>query len=512
MSIRTLAVIAPLCAPLAAPALAGPVPREQVMAAVSRIEAMAEAMIRAGEVPGFAVGVVHDDEVVWLKGFGLRRAGAPEPVDADTVFQLASMSKPISATVVAALVSREILGWDDRIRDLDPGFAFQDAYPTAEMTLRDLLGHCSGLPGSAGNDLEQIGFDRDTIMARLRLVAPWVSFRGGYSYSNAGFTQGGLAAARAAGQDWETVAQEMLFAPLGMGSTSFRHSDFAARANAAALHVKWQGAWDPLVTRNADAQAPAGGASSNLRDMTRWMRLELAGGRFDGAPVIKPEALAATHAPQTARGKNPITGGESFYGLGWAVEMGRHGTAWQHAGAFSNGAMTLVTLLPDSQLGIVILSNGFPNAAPDTLSDSFMDLAIDGELARDYYPGWSGYYGGMFGPQVAAAKAVYAAPPVPATPARPMADYAGRYHNAYVGDAVVEEGPEGGLVLVLGPEGQTRLPLTHFDRDLFTCFPDAEMPDAPAAVRFALAADGRAASVTIQSMDDNGLGTLTRAD
>lgn len=506
------AAIATMLCAFAGSALAGPVPREQVTAAIRQIEAMAVELIAAGEVPGFAIGVVHDDEVVWTKGFGVRRMGAPEPVDADTVFQLASMSKPISATVIAALVGKRVLGWDSRIADLDPGFALHEPYPTSEVTVRDMLNHRSGLPGNAGNDLETIGFDRATVMERLRFVPAWVSFRGGYSYSNAAFTEGGLAAAKPTGKDWETVAREELFAPLGMESTSFGYADFVGRDDAAALHVKWQGAWTPLVKRDATPQAPAGGGSSSVNDMTRWMRLELANGVFDGEPVIPADALAATHAPLTARGVNPITGAQGFYGLGWAIEIGRHGMGWQHAGAFSDGALTLVKLLPDSQLGIVILSNGFPNAAPDSLADSFLDLAIDGALSNDYHTPWSEYYGGMFEPQIAAAKALYAKAPERATSALPATAYAGRYHNVYVGDAVVEQDGDGALTLLLGPGGVKRLPMTHFDRDLFTYFPDAEMPDRPSAIRFAIGADGRAETITIESLDANALGTLARAE
>lgn len=499
-----------LCA-LAGPALAGPLPRAQVDAAIAGIEAMADGLIAAGAVPGFAVGVVHDDAVVWTKGFGVRRVGAPEPVDAGTVFQLASMSKPIAASVVAALVGQGVVAWDDRIVAHDPAFALHDPYPAAEVTIRDMLDHRSGLPGSAGNDLEAIGFDRDTIMHRLRLVPPWVSFRGGYSYSNAAFTEGGLAAAKAAGKDWETLAEDLLFAPLGMASTSFRQADFARRADAASLHVRWQGAWTPLVTRDATAQAPAGGASSSVDDLTRWMRMELSDGTFDGRTVIPAAALAPTRVAETDRGQNPITDAESFYGMGWALEIGRHGTVWQHAGAFSQGALTIVKLLPESRLGIVVLSNGFPNPVPDAIADSFLDLAFDGRLAKDYVEPWTAYYGNMFETDIAAAKARFAIPPDPATPALPAEAYAGRYRNAYVGDAVVEAAADGGLTLRLGPEGGQRLAMTHFDRDTFAYYPDTEMPDRPSAIRFAIGEDGRAIAVTLESLDANGLGTLARA-
>lgn len=509
--IRTILPVLAALPLLAFPAAADPLSRDQVQAAVTQTRVMADALIASDEVPGFAIGVVHNNEVVWTGGFGVSRAGSTDPVDADTVFQLASLSKPISATVVAALVGRKMLAWDSRIRDLDPGFVLYDPYPTAQVTIRDMLGHLSGIPGSAGNDLEAIGFDRDTIMHRLRYVRPWVSLRGGYSYSNAAFTQGGLAAARAAGTDWETLAQQYLFEPLGMNSSSFRYEDFQKHENAASLHVRWQGRWDPLVRRDPKPQAPAGSATSSVNDMTRWMRMVLAEGDLDGQPVIDTAALAQTHAPMTSRGKNPITGAESFYGIGWALESGSHGSIWAHAGAFSDGALTVVKLAPESNLGIVVLSNGFPNAAPDGLADSFLDLAIDGALSRDHIEPWRQYYGEMFAPQVEAAKAKYASPPSPPTSARPADAYIGHYHNDYVGDAFVEaEGEQ--LVLVVGPDGKTRLPMTHFDRDMFTYFPDHEMPDRPSLISFTLSHDGRAAAITIESLDANNLGTLGRAE
>ena len=169
-------------------------------------------------------------------------------------------------------------------------------------------------------------------------------------------------------------------------------------------------------------------------------------------------------------------------------------------------------LAPERDLGIVILSNGFPNPVPDGLADSFLDLAMDGKLTKDYLTPWAAYYNGMFDPDIAAAKARFATPPDPATPGLPAAAYAGRYHNAYVGDAVVEAGADGVLTVRLGPDGKERLPMRHFDRDTFTYFPDVEMPDRPSAIRFAIGDAGRAETITLESLDANGLGTLARAD
>lgn len=494
---------------LTAPAAADPVPRERLEAALAALDDMAQQAVADGQVPGLAIAVVQGDAPVFLKGYGLREQGKPATVDADTVFQLASFSKPISATVVAALVSEGLVEWNSSIATLDPSFRLQGAYPTQQLTIRDLFAHRSGLPGDAGNELEAFGFDRATILHRLALVPPSSSFRAGYSYSNFGLTEGAVAAAKPTGKAWEDVAQEKLYGPLGMSSTSSRHSDFLKRTNRAELHIGSPGKWAAKLKREPDAQAPAGGVSSNVRDLAQWLRLEISGGTFNGRPMIKPAALAATHEPLMARGNNPVTGAASFYGLGWNVEYGRHGLSWGHAGAFSVGARTLVTIYPEAKLGIVVLANAFPTGVPEGLADSFFDVAFDGKISKDWLIPWNAAYAGMFGPAIEAAKKEYAAPAGGAMPAAPLKAYAGRYANAYVGGAEVAAVGDK-LELRLGPEGKARFPLIHFNRDVFIHYPTPELPDLPAGVSFSLGPDGTARALTLGDLDGLGLGTLAR--
>jgi CubicO group peptidase (beta-lactamase class C family) len=473
----------------------------KVDAALSGLEQLAQQVIERQHVPGMAIAVVYRDEVVYLEGFGRREAGKPELVDADTVFQLASMSKPISATVVAALVGEEKVGWDTRIAEIDPGFALHDAYPTAEVTIRDLFAHRSGLWGDAGNDIEALGYSRDEILGRLKLLQPGGSFRAGYLYSNFGLTEGGVAAARAAGMSWEDLADAKLF---------FRHRDFLARANRASLHVLVDGAWSPRVKRNPDAQAPGGGASGSARDLTPWVRLLLAGGKLGGTPVIGAAALAETHLPHILRGKNPFSGEPSFYGLGWGIDSGGHGTRWSHAGAFSAGARTGVDLLPAEQLGIVVLCNAFPSGVPEGIAASFYDLVFEGKVSQDWVGKWNELFDKGFGaPANEAAAAPFAKPPASPSPALPLAAYAGTYENAYVGPAVVSQRGEV-LHLTLGPGEGITFPLQHFDRDLFLFFPAAETPTLPSGVRFAIGPDQVASAVTIDAFHENGQGVLVR--
>ncbi len=485
------------------------VTREAVEAAIPKLESYIQTWIAADEVPGLSVAIVFDDEVVYLGGFGVREVGKPDPVDAETVFQLASLSKPISATIVAALVSDGALTWDSRIADIDPGFQLFEAYPSEQVTVRDLFSHRSGLPGNAGNELEGLGYDRDTILERLRLVQPSSSFRSGYSYSNFGLTEGAVAAAKAAGMSWEDAADAKLYEPLGMTSTSSRYADFLTRTNRATLHVRYEGSWQALAKRMPDAQAPAGGVSSNARDLAQWMRLELANGMYNGTQLIAAEALEQTHVPLVERGTHIITGYPAFYGLGWNVAFGPHGPLWSHAGAFSNGGRTVANLLPSEHLGIVVLTNAFPTGIPEAVANTFFDLVFEGEPTRDWATAWDQLYESMFGPANEAAKEKLGTPPASATPPLALSAYAGTYANPYFGTATVEE-KNGRLIVKLGPDGRTSYPLSHFDRDLFVYFPYAETPDVPFAVSFEIGADQTARAVTFDDLSDVGFGRFPR--
>jgi CubicO group peptidase (beta-lactamase class C family) len=481
--------------------------KDKVMAALPALETMAQGMVDEDEVPGLSIAVVYRDEVVFLKGFGVREAGTGEAVDADTVFQLASLSKPIASTVVAALVGDKV-SWDSRIADIDPTFQLYEAYPSAQVTIRDLFAHRSGLPGNAGNELEQLGYDRDTILRRIRLVKPESSFRSKFSYSNFGLTEGAVAAAKATGMSWEDASDAKLYQPLGMSSTSSRYEDFLSRSNRASLHAMIDGKWQAAVKLDPDPQSPAGGVSSSARDLAQWLRLVLGNGNYDGEELIKTNAIAQTHLPLMQRGKSP-SGGWSFYGLGWNVEYGRYGEVWSHAGAFSHGARTIASLIPAEQLGIAVLSNGFPTGVPDGLADTFFDLVLTGQPTRDWVAAWNDLYGGLFGPAIEAAVERYGTPPAAPLPALPLSAYAGTYANPYIGEAVVSE-EDGGLEIRLGPDGKAAFPLSHFDRDLFTYRPTAEMPTVPFAVSFTIGPDEKATQVTLEDLNELGFGVLTR--
>lgn len=489
---------------------AADVPRQAVVDAVPRLDALVEQTLTKTGVPGLAVAVVYKDEVLHLKGFGVRKVGEAGRVDADTVFQLASVSKPLTTTVLAALVGDGVVRWDDGVIDHDPAFRLSDPWVTRHLTLRDLLCHRSGLPDHAGDLLEDLGFVRQAVLHRLRHVKPLGAFRQQYAYTNFGFTAAAVAAARAAGKPWEEVAAEKLFRPLGMKASSYRFVDYAGAEARAWGHVRDGDKWAAKYVRRPDAQAPAGGASASVRDLALWLRVLVNGGRLGDKQVIAGPALAETFQPQIVSHRVEKAGERAgFYGLGWNVNYDADQVRLSHSGAFALGAATAVTLLPADGLGVVVLTNAAPIGVPEAVCAGFLDLVRKGKVERDWLAVYRPFFVAMAKPAYGTA-ADYLKAPAKRTPALAAAAYIGRYHNDFYGDVeVVAKGP--GLAMRFGPR-RAEYELRHFDRDVYTYQPVGENAGGVSAVVFTVAAEGRATRVVVDNLNVEGQGGFTRVE
>ena len=489
-------------------ATAAEVTQAKVEAVLPKLTELAEQTLKQTGVPGMAIVVVYKDKVVYLKGFGVRKAGTDTPITGDTVFQLASVSKPMTSTVMAALVGEGVISWDDPVTKHFPGFRLYVPWVTEQVTLRDLLCHRSGLPGGAGDLLEDMGYTQGEILHRLRFLKPASSFRSHYAYTNFGFTAAAVAAAKAAGNSWEDLVAEKLYKPLGMKSSSSRFKDFEGAKNRAHIHVQVVDRWVTKYVRNPQAQSPAGGVSSTPRDLAQWMRLQLAGGKFNGKQIIAAEALAETHRPQIVSGFNPKTNRASFYGLGWGVGYDAQGRVfWSHSGAFYIGVRTEVKLLPAEDIGIAVLSNGAPTGIPEGMTESFYGLLLTGELKKD----WIKLANRMFAESVKNSYGYdtdYSKPPALVSPALPAEAYVGIYRNTYFGDIEVAA-QKGALVLRLGPK-KTSFDLRHWDRDVFIYQPVGESAGGLSGVTFWVGPERKATQVVIENLNVNGQGTFTR--
>jgi CubicO group peptidase (beta-lactamase class C family) len=275
--------------------------------------------------------------------------------------------------------------------------------------------------------------------------------------------------------------------------------------------VQVDGQWVARFDRDPDAQSPAGGVSSSVRDLAQWMRLQLGDGRVDGQQIVASAPLRQTHRPHmVSREPASSTDRAGFYGLGWNVgydEAGR--VRLSHSGGFALGAATAVMLIPAEQLGIVVLTNAAPIGVPEAIGASFVDLALGGTIERDWLE---------FLRPILAASAVppygagmdYSQPPASAAPARDPDAYTGTYANDFFGPVEVAV-ENSGLVLRQGPR-PLEFPLRHWDGDVYLYQPTGENAGGPSRVTFTFGPDRTASSVVVEILDITGEGTFLRVD
>ncbi len=448
---------------------------DRVNAALAQLDPYIRSTMDKTKVPGVAVAVIYNDQVVFLRGYGIRKVGEAAQIDPDTVFELASVSKPLASTVLASLVGQGKISWDDKIADLEPGFKLSSPDTTRQVTIRDFLSHRSGLATESGDLLEDLGYSRPQILHQMRYLPLPGEFRKTYAYSNFGYTTAAIAAATKIGKPWETIAEEQIYAPLGMTSTSSRFSDYENRANKAALHIMINGQPYNRFVREADAEAPAGGVSSSARDLAQWVRLQLDGGKWNGKQLIDADALAETHKAQVCRvaadpAKPNECPGDQYYGLGWNVGKYAEGHAmFSHSGAFFLGAATAVYIIPEEHIGVLALTNSTPIGLPESICLTFLDYLHYGKQQRDYLP----LFGHVMDQMIAETQDAapnYATLPPPAKPAatKPLTAYVGKYSNEYFGtlEVTVENNR---LILRLPPRG-AYYELSPWDGDTFTYY------------------------------------------
>ncbi|WP_104179216.1 serine hydrolase [Arthrobacter sp. B0490] len=502
------------------PVTTGSVPGQDVVAlpaggiddAVDGLPGIVRSVMERTGIPGAAVAVVHDGETVFAEGYGVRKLGEEGAVDPDTVFQIASLSKPVGATVVAREVSQGLVEWTTPVADLLPGFGLEDPWVSSHATVGDFYAHRTGLPPAAGDLLEDIGYGRDYVIDHLR-HQPLDPFRASYGYANFGTTVGAEAVATAAGNEWETLSEEQLYRPLGMDSTSSRHADFLGRENRATLHAKVaEGTFEPLHERDADAQSPAGGVSSTVGDLAEWMKLILGSGTYDGRELVAEEDLLPAISAQSIASRPTAPdqrAGQYGFGFGVGVQPGGR-VGLSHSGAFSLGAATTVVMLPSAGVGIVVLTNASPVGAPEAVAAAFLDEAQFGHATRDWVETYGNATAGFSDPVGDLAGRTAPADPVPA---RPLSAYTGEYASEYYGTATVTE-EDGALVLAVGPDGVSTAVLEHWDADTFAYAPRGEnAPDGSLSSVVFTGGGDTAVSMTVDFFQtaSKDLGTWRRA-
>jgi CubicO group peptidase (beta-lactamase class C family) len=388
------------------------------------------------KLPGAAIAVVKDGKVVVARGYGVRELGRSGAVDANTVFDVASLTKAFTGAVVASLVDEKKMGWDEPVRRYLPGLEFPDPYLTANVTVRDLLCHRVGIrPTNRAWYFTAV--TRPQLLGLVRKMEPSAPFRTRLSYWNIGYAIVGEASAAAAGRPWEELVTTRFLEPLGMTRSTVDFDAVPGMGNVASGH-EWIAGRQIVIPRetNRRSTAPAGVLHSSARDLARWMLFQLgdttvAGGRR----LLSAEALYETQiaqfvqpAPARFRAARQMRFFPA-YGLGWQVfDYKGHRMAW-HSGN-GDGHLAYLAMLPDEKLGVVVLVNTatLGSRLPGALAGRILDHYL-GEPGRDdraeLRVAW-----------VEQEKAVADAEeerrrvrPAGTVPSRPLADYAGAYED-----------------------------------------------------------------------------------
>ena len=476
---------------------------------------VAEAM-RQHEVPGMAIAIVEDGRVVHAKGYGVRRLGSPEVVDADTIFPTGSTGKAITAAALAVLVDDGKLDWDDKVIDHLPEFRMHDPWVTREMTVRDLLVHRSGLGLGAGDLLyvPRTSRNRRDVVRALRHIAPATSFRSGYAYDNILYVVAGELAEAVSGQRWEDFVRDRVFAPAGMRSSVSDEQDRFANPNRAQPHARLGGRVRGLGTQQVlpereglgQVAAPAGGLSSSANDMARWLQVQLAQGALpggDGKRVYSEAAAREMWTPQVPLPIRPfpapiadITPQFSNYALGWNVQDYRGVKVVQHGGAVF-GVLAFVVMVPERGFGMALQINSEDVVVLRGLMYEVLDDYL-GLPPRDWVAAFDEWNRQRLAQGVAALDAVGGQRGKASRPSLPAAAYAGTYADAWYGPIAIAV-QSGKLRIDFRQTPGMAGTLTHWQYDTFR----ADWDDAsiePAYVSFALDAEGKVARITMKAV------------
>jgi beta-lactamase class C len=345
---------------------------------VRMFEAMARELVANQRVPGLAMAIVHDGKVLSARGYGITDVRAAEPVDARTVFRLASLSKSFAGTVTGMLVADGALRWDSRVNDFMPALRFSDPTAAQRLTVADVLSHRVGLGHNTyDRDIER-NADYHDLVQKLAFAPMHCAPGDCYSYQNVAFSLVGDVVFAATGQFFSEAVASRIFKPLGMNDASYGLEGIQASARWARPHVRAGGGWTSLTPKPTYYRvAPAAGVNASITDMAQWLLAQ--GGH---RPDVLPAPLLATLQTPLVATPGEIRGSswrrerlnDAGYGLGWRVyDYSGHRVVF-HGGAVQ-GYRGLMAMMPDRDLGVVVLWNS-ESSLPSGLLPTILDRAI----------------------------------------------------------------------------------------------------------------------------------------
>lgn len=501
----------PLFSAALAVVLAGAAPA--AAAPPAGFDARAQALLQASGTPGMGVAIVEQGKTTLLKGYGVRRLGQTAPVDVDTTFPVASVSKAFTSAALAMLVDQGKIGWDDKVIDHLPGFEMYDPWVAREITVRDLLVHRSGLGLGAGDLLfwPRSSLTRAETVQRLRHLRPSTSFRNGYAYDNVLYIVAGELIEAVSGQTWEAFVRDQILRPAGMRTATtepgerFSHPDRATPHGRLNGPIRGLGDQEPLDERDIFSvnAAPAGGLNASAADMSRWLQIQLARGALGGGSdrlfsaatsqeMWTPQTLMPRDEKGAPPGAVPLF---STYALGWKVVDYKGRKIVWHTGGLM-GFRALVVLVPELDTGFSVMINSEDSGLIMGLMYELLDHYIDPAApAKDWPAAWA---------ELRAAKSqdvlktLVRTAPEKGKPPLNLADYAGDYADPWYGPISIKLSGRKLAIDFRQTPGMSGT-LEPWSRDTFrTAWDDKNIE--PAYLTFAFGADGGVERIKLRAV------------
>lgn len=417
------------------------------------------------QIPGMAVGIVKDREVIYVKGFGEKLLGGGEPVDANTIFSIASVSKHMTATALAILADEGKITWDDKIIDHIPWFAMKDPWVTREITLRDALTHQVGLGRKLGNRLHfMTNSPRDSVLFQMRYMDLEKPFRTDFVYSNLMYSLAGQVIEYASGQTWDEFLQGRLFKPMEMHSTTTSITQLKAGDNLAYPHQEIDGKQLPIERRNWDNAGPAAGVNASINDLNKWMLMQLGeAGTYNGKTLMSAAQMKQVQSPQNVYDAAASPASNRAYGFGWNIIDYQGMKVLSHGGA-TDGFNTAMYLMPELELGIVVVGNTF-NSFGNALAYHVMDANL-GITGSDWHAYYLNNYRKSYERAVKARKEIHDARSMNTQPSLAADAYVGTYRSRAYGKIEVKKKGDD-LVLHFWDADGLEATLEHWHYDTF---------------------------------------------
>ena len=446
------------------------------------IDRLARRAMKAFDVPGMAIGVIRGGEIVYAKGHGVRELGQPGDVDVDTMFKIASNSKAFTAASLAILVDEGLVNWDGAVSDYIPEFRTSDPWITAELSVTDLLAHRSGLVPHAGDLMlwpDPNGFTRRDVIRGLRYFPLVSDFRDSYNYDNVLYIVAGEIVPRVTGQGWESFVDERIMQPLGMDRCFAGAIPGSEMNNLAAPHGMIDGELAVIERSRIHGEpavhAAAGGVVCSVSSMLKWVAMQLGRGTSpDGVTIFSAARSREMWRPANWWSVSPRNyewhrTHFNGYGLGWRLSDVHGYKEVSHTGSLA-GMRAWTLMLPELELGIVVLSNGSNTSARNAVMQT-IKYAYLPEGQRD----WIDTYRKLdeqAEEEMKTRENARAQPARTVVEPRALSAYAGRYRDPWFGEVTVSVA---GDVLEFASAKSPKLtgPLEHVTADTFV----ARWPD-----------------------------------